>query len=277
MKELAKRVSVALWGIPLLLFLTYMGDYFFAAFVLVVNGMALWEFYAMFQHKEIYPPKMGGVVLSTLFLIAAFFYPSIWAPAALAVMTFMLMGHLKAQEGLASANTAITITGFAYITLLLHTLLQLRENFAIWMPEAAGTGPRPGGWLIIILLGAIWICDTAAYFGGRQFGKHKLAPQVSPNKTMEGAAFGLIFGVLTFWGFSKWWLPALPDRYSLVCGALVGVFGQLGDLVESRFKRDAGVKDTSTLLPGHGGILDRFDSLIFVSPFLWFLFKYQLL
>ncbi len=277
MKELAKRVSVALWGVPLLLFLTYMGGYYFAAFVLVVNSMALWEFYTMFRHKEIYALRTGGVALSALFLIVAFFYPALWAPAALAVFTILLLGHLKVQKGLASANTALTIAGFAYITLLLHMLLQLRENFAVWMPEAAGTGPQPGGWLIIILLAAIWICDTAAYFGGRQFGKHKLAPQISPNKTIEGALFGLIFGVLTFWGLSKWWLPALPDGYSLLCGALVGVFGQLGDLVESRFKRDAGVKDTSALLPGHGGILDRFDSLIFVSPFLWFLFKYQLL
>lgn len=277
MKELAKRITVALWGIPLLLFLTYMGGYFFCAFVLVVSGMAVWEFYSMYENKGIFANKILGTCLSLLFLMLTFFYPQYWLPGFFAAATLLLLANLQNQKGSPGTNTAFTMTGFVYISLLLSTLLQLRENFADWQPAFVANVSHAGGWLIIILFASIWICDTAAYFGGRAFGKHKLAPSASPNKTVEGGIFGLIFGIVSFWGFANLWLPDLPVKYALTAGLIVGVFGQLGDLVESRFKRDAGVKDTSTLLPGHGGILDRFDSLIFVSPFLWALFKYQLL
>ncbi len=275
MTELAKRIGVALWGIPLLLFLTFMGGYFFLAFVLIVSGMAVWEFYAMYENKQIFAFKFLGTGSSVVFLLFTFYYPHCWVFGLFVTLILLLLGNLRNQKGSPGTNTAFTMAGFVYITLLLSSLLQLRENFATWQPSFVSNVPHAGGWLIIILFASIWICDTAAYFGGRAFGKHKLAPSASPNKTVEGGIFGLVFGIISFWGFSSIWLPDLPVHYALTAGLIVGVFGQLGDLVESRFKRDAGVKDTSTLLPGHGGILDRFDSLIFVSPFLWALFQFQ--
>jgi phosphatidate cytidylyltransferase len=287
--ELTKRISVALWGIPLLLLLTYMGGYYFLALVLIVNGMALWEFYTIYHNRQIYPYRLPGVALSTAFLLITFFAPQYWESLILLTVIYIFFVNLSKQEGLASKNATFTISGFVYITLFLSTLLYLRLNFERWMPAAAdvsllgfenwlpafGIPLSPaGGRYIIAMLGSIWICDTAAYSGGRKLGKHKLAPNVSPNKTWEGALFGLLFGILSFVLLGKLFLPDLPLMYTLLSGAVVGIFGQVGDLVESRFKRDAGVKDTSTLLPGHGGFLDRFDSIIFVSPFLWALFYY---
>jgi phosphatidate cytidylyltransferase len=288
--ELTKRISVALWGIPLLLLLTYMGGFYFLALVLIVNGMALWEFYTIYHNKQIYPYRVPGVVLSTTFLLITFFAPQYWESLVLMTIIYIFFVNLSKQEGLASKNATFTISGFVYITLFLSMLLYLRLNFDQWMPTVAanvfllgfenwlpdfGVPVSPaGGRYIIVMLGSIWICDTAAYSGGRKLGKHKLAPNVSPNKTWEGAIFGLVFGILAFVLLGKLFLPDLPLIYTFLSGAVVGIFGQIGDLVESRFKRDAGVKDTSALLPGHGGFLDRFDSIIFVSPFLWALFYY---
>ena len=266
---------MALWGIPLLLFLSYMGGYYFLVFILAINGMALWEFYTMFHTQNIYPFRVAGVILSTLFILSVFFIPNYAFVLLLISLVIFFAFHLTRQEGMASANTAFTISGIMYITVFLSLLLHLVLHFNQWNPQAALQTGHAGGRYVIVLLASIWICDTAAYTGGKKMGKHKLAPTVSPNKTIEGALFGLVFGIISFYLFGKIFLPNLPLADALFSGAVVGIFGQLGDLVESRFKRNAGVKDTSTLLPGHGGILDRFDSLIFVSPFLWAFFYFK--
>jgi len=118
----------------------------------------------------------------------------------------------------------------------------------------------------MLILITIWICDTFAYTFGKRLGKHKLYEKVSPNKTIEGSIAGLLGAILTVIIVKIF--NILPFSWSsvLLIGATIGIFGQIGDLVESWFKRDAGVKDSSALLPGHGGMLDRFDSLFFLSP-----------
>ncbi|MEP7219062.1 MAG: phosphatidate cytidylyltransferase, partial [Bacteroidota bacterium] len=116
---------------------------------------------------------------------------------------------------------------------------------------------------------AIWTCDSFAYYAGRSFGKHKLFERVSPKKTWEGAVAGAIGGVAAMIGMQQWFLPYLTVGDAVVIGFIAGVFGQLGDLAESHMKRDAGVKDSSQIIPGHGGIFDRFDSLLFVAPLVY--------
>ncbi len=269
MTELQKRVLVAVLGGPVVLMMCYVGGYAFLALILLMNGLALWEFYGMYREKGIFPYRWPGVLLSTGLILTGYFAPEWLTHALLGSMALIYLLHLRSRKGLASQNTLFTVGGILYITLFLSALLNLRMHFTGWMPEVADGSAHPGGRFLIVLLGSIWLCDTAAFHGGKKLGKHKLAPSISPNKTVEGAVFGLIFAVLAFAGLSRLFLPSLPLPQALISGVLVGTVGQLGDLVESRFKRDAGVKDTSQLLPGHGGILDRFDSLIFVSPFLW--------
>ncbi len=273
MKELTKRVLVALWGIPLILGLSYLGGAYFLLLILVINGMALWEFYSMYRKKDIHSYRILGVSLSLLLILSTYWLsPEYLAGILLIIVAGVLIRHLKLTEGNASINTIFTLGGILYIGLFLSAILKLRLNLSDWL--GSGYPPQIGGRFLILLWISIWICDTFAYFGGSLFGRHKLAPRTSPNKTVEGAVSGLIGALLIFGVVGKFVLTQFPPAYLWYSGVIVGILGQLGDLVESRFKRDAGVKDTSTILPGHGGFLDRFDSFIFVSPFLFLLFYY---
>lgn len=275
MKELWKRVIVALFGAPLVLLLCYLGEFYFLFLVALISTVSLWEFYEMLRLHEVHPYRKTGVVTAIFFLLVTYWLPQQMFPALVAVTLFVFLMHLTAQSGNASRNAAYTLIGIIYIPVLLSTLLLLRNNFAEWQPSVTVEyGAYGGGVLIILTFLAIWLCDSAAYFGGKSYGRHKLSPTISPNKTVEGAVSGFLAAVLVFWGAAQLLLPQLPTGYALAAGIIVGVFGQTGDLVESRFKRDNNVKDTSSILPGHGGMLDRFDSLIFVSPFLWSLFYF---
>ena len=271
MKDLTRRVLMALWGIPLILTLSYLGGYYFLFLILIVNGISLWEFYTIYQTQNFHAYRKTGVFLSTFLLLISFFFSLEIMFIAMGIITaLILIRHLKISQPTTSLNSIFTIGGIFYISFFLSMLLILRLNFENWMELEFST--NIAGRYFIALWITIWLCDTAAYFGGKWLGKHKLAPTTSPNKTVEGAIFGFLGAVLFFGIAGSWYIPSLDSLYLWTSGIMVGIFGQLGDLVESRFKRDAGVKDTSSLLPGHGGFLDRFDSLIFVSPFLFLLF-----
>jgi phosphatidate cytidylyltransferase len=123
-----------------------------------------------------------------------------------------------------------------------------------------------GGYLIVAMMFSIWLCDSAAYFIGTAIGKHKLFPRVSPNKSWEGGIAGFIFAVAGFYIAKIFLLDFLEAADAIILGVIIGTVGQLGDLIESLFKRDAEIKDTSALIPGHGGVFDRFDSLLLTAP-----------
>jgi len=131
-----------------------------------------------------------------------------------------------------------------------------------------------GGYLIISIFITIWICDSAAFFLGTAFGKHKLFPRVSPKKSWEGSIAGFIFALLTMIALKYIILYSFSFVDALITGIIIGSVGQIGDLVESLIKRDAGVKDSSNLIPGHGGIFDRFDSLMLSSPVIYLYLSY---
>jgi phosphatidate cytidylyltransferase len=274
-KELTKRVLVALWGIPLLLILSYLGGYFFFALVLIINGVTLFEYYNVYKEKQVYPYKWLGIAFSSLIFVFVFF--ELYSEMLIVIIfgfILILLSQLKNQQGSSTYNMMMTFSGVVYISGFLLTLLYVRQYFGNYFSEISQGNEYLGGKYLVILWISIWICDTAAYFGGSVLGKHKLAPKISPNKTVEGGVFGLIFGVITFVFLGFFLMPEINIKYFWISGFVVGIFGQLGDLIESRFKRDAGVKDTSTILPGHGGFLDRFDSIIFISPFLFVLFHF---
>jgi phosphatidate cytidylyltransferase len=185
-------------------------------------------------------------------------------------------------------NLSATVFGVLYISVSLGMLVGIRELFlkdfalprflsfaATQSSEAARElSYRWGGYTVISIFACIWICDTAAQFVGLKYGKHKLFPRVSPNKSWEGAASGFVAAIGAALLAKCIALPFFTVGESLVIGFVVGAFGQFGDLAESLMKRDAGVKDSSQIIPGHGGMLDRFDSLLFVSPILYLYFDF---
>ena len=307
LSNLTTRVLVAFVGIPAILAVTLAGGYLFLAFVALVGTLALHEFYALARAKGASPQVVPGM-LSGLLFIALFMYdrlhivvlhtfaawgqeiplPTMAQSVLILLLLFVpavLLIELFRNKPSALLNIASTLFGVLYVSLFFGSLVGLRElfvpaDFPVWAhfavvgpsvpEEVAATIYRWGGWTVVAVFAGIWACDSAAYFAGRGFGRHKLFERVSPKKTWEGAVAGLLAAVGAFVLMREAALPYLSLRDALVCGAVIGVFGQTGDLIESLMKRDAGVKDSSAILPGHGGILDRFDSLMFVSPLLFF-------
>ncbi|NLC51204.1 MAG: phosphatidate cytidylyltransferase [Firmicutes bacterium] len=153
---------------------------------------------------------------------------------------------------------ALILWGIIYIGGFMAYLLALRQ-----LPEGLS-------YLLLLIFG-IWASDTGAYFIGLSFGKHRLAPRISPKKSLEGAAGGVVVSAIaieTLIKFSPF--PLIPTGHGLLWGAIISVLGQLGDLIESAYKREAQVKDSGVILPGHGGILDRLDSLLFAAPVFYY-------
>ncbi len=306
MSNLAVRVLVALVGIPTILFLTSAGGYYFFGFVVVVSTIGLQEYYTLARTRGTFPQVVPGIALGVLVngvflynkagfgflsLLSGFGvsvpFPTMAQLFLILLLLFVpaIMGiELMRNRGSALMNTATTVLGVCYVSFCFGTLVALREVFVpgdfpfgrfftlqgVSVPdEIAATVYGWGGMTIIAIFASIWICDSAAYFIGRAFGRHKLLPRVSPNKTWEGAIAGFVGAVAAFVAARQLALPYLTVMQAIWCGIIVGVFGQIGDLAESLLKRDAGVKDSSSIIPGHGGILDRFDSLLFVSPLLF--------
>ena len=155
-----------------------------------------------------------------------------------------------------------------YISLFIVSLVLLREL------DYAGGYMEGGRMLATIFLG-IWFLDTFAYFGGKSLGRHKLWPRISPKKTVEGSISGIIGVCVAVFGSRAVFYPDLQIVDAVMLTLIIGIAGQLGDLIESFFKRKTGIKDSSSILPGHGGVLDRFDSLIFISPFAYYYVKWM--
>jgi phosphatidate cytidylyltransferase len=255
------RILVAVTAIPIILAATYFGRYYFLLFVLVIALISYYEFSQMVKSKEIYNNFTLGFV-SVLFLVVNTYFKFYDILTVLLLITVTLsVFELFRNKNSAILNLGVTILGILYIGLFSSTIIYLREFFKI-----PAENYFQGGFLIISILASIWICDSAAYYVGSSFGKHKLFPRVSPKKSWEGAIAGFIFAVLTLIA-AKLIILDFLSWYSVIgIGIIIGTFGQIGDLIESLFKRDAGVKDSSALVPGHGGVFDRFDSLIFSSP-----------
>ncbi|UCF20585.1 MAG: phosphatidate cytidylyltransferase [Gemmatimonadota bacterium] len=273
--ELAKRVGVAALGIPTALGVAYLGGYWLAAFLAVFAGVAAWEFCEMQRSRDLGGSARLTVLLAVAYVLlaATFEAPAfaVWATllTLAAAATVMLTLSSEAQPG---RQIMVATFGALYTGGLLA--------FAVWIRDIDGRllSVRGGG-ILLLPVAITWIGDTAAYFGGRAIGRHKLAPKISPGKTREGAVAGFVATTAGALGYAEATRPLVNWTLSpialLAFGAAVAVAGQIGDLFESRFKREWGAKDSSSLLPGHGGVLDRLDSLLFVFPvayaFLWWL------
>jgi phosphatidate cytidylyltransferase len=245
------RIITGLLALPLLiLFIHYAGLLLFRGFIGVVALLALHEFYAMAlpaqRRAEAWLAAVLGAALVAM--VPPQLLPALFTAAFLAfALVFLLrFGQLATVAG----QLALLVTGLIYVALLLTHLPWLREL------------PYGREWIYLVLL-IVMAGDTGAYFTGTSIGRRKLYPAVSPNKSVEGAVGGLIGSLLGASLAKASFFPGLSAIDVLVLGLGLGVLGQIGDLFESMLKRSFGVKDSGTLIPGHGGILDRLDSLLF--------------
>jgi len=301
--NLQRRVIVAAVGVPLILAVSFFGDVLFFLFIILVSSLALREFYILSEAKGARPSLPVGIVIGAGITLA-FFHgglqrwvsglvgDSFWFPTqpqlflivSICGVLLIMLVELFRTKGSAMANIGVAVVGFMYVSLFLATLVGVRELFlpldfpmmryfqsesSFFDPERIREVYRWGGYTVITVFVCIWLCDTAAYFAGLGFGRHKLFPRVSPNKTWEGSIGGFVAAVGAAIVMKILLLDYLTFVQAGIVGGIVGIFGQLGDLVESLLKRDAGVKDSSAIIPGHGGVFDRFDSLILVAPIVY--------
>jgi phosphatidate cytidylyltransferase len=262
----ATRIIVSVIAIPAILLACYFGEYYFFAFVLGIGILSYFEFWMFVMKKDIYANFFVGIISVGVIITNSYLKFIAGFPLFITILLLLTIIELFRNKASAIINLGTSLLGILYFGLFASALLFIREIYQVEYTQ--------GGLLIISMFASIWICDSAAFFGGTAFGKHKLFPRVSPNKSWEGAIFGLLFAVLTMVISKVLFLDFLSWIDVTTIGLIVGIVGQIGDLIESLFKRDAGVKDSSTLIPGHGGIFDRFDSLLYTAPAVLLYIKY---
>jgi phosphatidate cytidylyltransferase len=263
---LKNRIITSAWAIPLLGVIIWFGEPYFTIFITIAGLLAMIEFSRLTNVIKDKPLAIFGIIWALLFIVIRnpniesriqpyisldLLYPFLFT-AGIAVSLIVLLTR-KQKQG-AFTDWAWIFAGILYVGWLLSYLVALR-------------GLDGGRSWVFLAIFATFGSDSAAYFVGRTIGKNKLAPVVSPNKTWEGSVGGLIGGIIVsllfllptpvrLTAFVNWW-------QIVILGLMISVFGQLGDLVESLLKRNTGVKDSGNLFPGHGGILDRMDSIVF--------------
>jgi phosphatidate cytidylyltransferase len=273
--NLVRRVGFAVVAIPLALLLVWYGGLPLVLLLVAAATLATRELFDLAERQQIRPARVLGLLSAAA--ISPIAYAAMASPDAravvdvawpyaaaiwlIAILTWALLARAPTDRPLAAVG--VTVLAVAYAGALPAFLLDMRHH---------GHGLRSwaGAWLVFFPLVVTWVCDTAAMFGGRAFGGAKLAPTVSPGKTRSGSLAGVVGSLAVAPVFAAAVFPRVgvdvPLWQLLVVAAVLGVIGQIGDLAESLFKREAGVKDSSQLIPGHGGVLDRLDSLYFVIP-----------
>ena len=257
------RIISSIVSLPILLAIIYFGNPFhFFLLLEFAIFIGLYEFYRMIEKGGLGCYKWAGIILGILLSAAIFKGTYINLVIAASVILLFI---IRIFEGNTSDNTfsyvSNTIFGIVYVSFLMSYLGVIR---------ASGDNGRE---LIFFVLLITWMGDTTAYYGGKGFGKHKLAPAISPKKTVEGAIIGLI-GSIVGAIIAKSWFLDISILNAIAAGILIGVFGQFGDLSESIIKRNLQVKDSGGIIPGHGGILDRVDSLLFSAPVFYYYYSF---
>ncbi len=263
------RFIVGFVAIPAILVALYFGHIYFFIFCLIVAaGMSL-EFHNLVRKAG--PATILGLTLPFTLLVAFDVY-FLNGEHVFTVLTILVLltftGELFRRERKPLQNIPATIIAAIYPALFMF-YVYIRET----VPHDGWTYNDSGRLLIVIFV-SIWVCDTFAYIIGSLFGKRKLAPGISPKKTVEGAAAGFLASMISVFIFSTLLMPAFNLIDIFIIGLIIGIAGQAGDLVESLFKREADLKDSSNIIPGHGGFLDRFDSSLFIAPMLYLYLYY---
>jgi phosphatidate cytidylyltransferase len=287
MSELALRILFSVVAAPVALWIVLAGGAPLAALLAVVSAIGAWEFFRIARASGSRPLDDVGIALAGLLPLAVHAHylglvavqPAIAAVIALAILAATIW--LRGVEGRPLSAAATTLLGIAYTAGMLSFGYAIRYHDSVLGYDLVGAkhivvgalrlAVPPGGVLLIFPMVVTWASDIGAFFVGRAIGGRKLIPSVSPGKTVSGAVGGLLASMLVSWLYARSVLVPVASLGftpwgALGFGAIISIAAQVGDLFESLLKREGGVKDSSRIIPGHGGVLDRFDSLIFVMP-----------
>ncbi|MBN1504904.1 MAG: phosphatidate cytidylyltransferase [Candidatus Eisenbacteria bacterium] len=261
------RLLMGLIFIPLLVFVAVEGRFYFLGFVDLILLFSMLEFYRMMRKAGYQAYRAIGVGTTLVLTWYVYFRSELYSDFLLtaALMLIATLELFRQGERFSVKHMAVTIFGVLYVGWLGGHFVALRE-----LPLRTGTDYGDGARYAVLPFFLAWISDTAAYLGGRFFGKTKLFPRVSPGKSVEGALFALFTAPLAAWLAKATFAHFLSALDVVALGLIVCVASQLGDLVESMIKREAEVKDSSNMIPGHGGLLDRFDSVLFAAPAVYY-------
>jgi len=267
--ELTRRIIFALIAAPAGIAVIYLGDWALATMLAILSALGAWELFRFSKETGVKAFEPAGIALAALIPLAVHasrlgvYNLPLTGMIAIVLLLFASTIWYRGVSGRPLSAVAITVFGIIYASLITYVYALRYHPYAV--------GAVAGTLVAVLPVLLTWATDIGAYAFGRMFGKRKLMPSVSPGKTVAGAMGGLILTVIACLVYVRFLLMPYAQLGLTVAGAvafgiIVSVAGQTGDLAESLLKREAGVKDSSTLLPGHGGILDRFDSLLFVLP-----------
>lgn len=270
-----KRILTAVVAIPILLYTVWAeSPYYFVAITAAAAILALWEFYTLASRTNLRTVNILGYAAALPVIYSFIVDRPIWIVVAVVCVSLgsLTVAVMRADErSTALASVSATAFGVIYAVLLPGYLLGVRM-----IPDAFANPPVPhlAAKLLTTFFAMVMMTDTGAYYTGRSIGRHKLAPRVSPGKTIEGSVGGFLAATLSGLICKLVFFPEIPVLHALALGALIGIVSQVGDVAESLLKRGAGVKDSGNIFPGHGGMLDRIDSILFCAPILCYYSRY---
>ena len=269
-RQLTTRLLTAAFGVPAFIICSLVGGIPFLVAINFVIGLGLFEFYRMIEAKGIRPFKTVGVAAGLAVSWYVYFLGGMFSGLfiTIALVVIMVLELFRRDGELAVFHISSTVCGVFYVAWLGSHILLLRQ-----------LGEEPpwsgyGGAFVILAFALAWGTDTGAYFIGNLMGKRKLLPRVSPRKSVEGAVGGVAVALGAAFLAKFTFAPFLSYFDVFALGLASPVMAILGDLVESLMKRDVNVKDTSKVFPGHGGVLDRFDSILFVAPLVYYYLRF---
>lgn len=269
MSELTRRIIFAVIAAPASIAVIYFGDWALASVLSILAALTAWELFRIARETGALPLEPGGIALAALLPVAVHgqrlgvYALTLHAIVAMILVLFASTIWLRGPSGKPLSSAAITIFGVTYAGLFSYVYALRYHDYAV--------GAGAGTILVVLPIVLTWATDVGGYAFGRAFGKRKLIPAVSPAKTVEGAVGGLGLAIVVCLLYVRFLMMPYAQLGLTIQGAVlfaivISVAAQIGDLAESLLKREAGVKDSSRIIPGHGGILDRFDSLLFVMP-----------
>ncbi len=272
MSNTAVRIIAGAVGIPVIIFTVLAGNEIFLVFCSILAFFCMNEFYNLFEkpagEPSVLTKWLGGLsfhklvflLISTLIVISFYFEHFNFVLILYFLMfIFLIVSEVFKEE-----------KHFEAISTWLLSVVYISTPFGLLsLMDSAKILSQNGANYALICLIMVWVSDTFAFFGGKLFGKHKLAERISPKKTWEGSISGFLFTIIAGIVIWKFFYPSFTVFHWIAVAVIVGIFAQLGDLFESHLKRSVKVKDSSNLIPGHGGALDRFDSILFAVPALY--------